>query len=125
MFEATFLYRVAITILASHFSDYFKVKNAVNIYSLYIWFVLVFFKRMYGFKKGKLFFFFTAFYPIELKKEKKICKLYESTDKIGISLMGKFCKIALTKSDFCFGFPVKPSRKAKNYWHCFCTKPFT
>lgn len=75
-------------------------------------------------KKGKkLFLLFIAFSPIELKK--KICKPYESTDEIGISLMGKFCKIVLTKSDFCFGFPVKPSRKAKNYWHCFCIKPFT
>lgn len=93
MFEATFLYRVAITILASHFSDYFKVKNAVNIYSLYIWFVLVFFKRMYGFKKGKLFFFFTAFYPIELKKEKKYANFMKVQTKLAFHLWENFAKL--------------------------------
>lgn len=84
-------------------------------------------KKKAWFQKKETFFFFPSqpFPPLKLKKEKNYASLFESTDKIGISLMGKFCKIALTKSDFCFGFPVKPSRKAKNYWHCFCIKPFT
>lgn len=80
---------------------------------------------MHGFKK-ETFFFFIAFSPTETEKGKRNYAIFfEGTDKFGISLMGNFCKTVLTKSDFCFGFPVRPSRKVKNYWHCFCMKHFT
>lgn len=126
MVEATFLYRLVITMFVSHFTGYFKTQNAVihmvNIHGLFC----VLKKYAWFQKKRETFFFLHSLSPTETEKGKRnYASFFEGADKFGISLMGKFCKTVLTKSDFCFGFPVKPSRKVKNYWHCFCMKHFT
>ena len=76
MVEATFLYRLVITMFVSHFTGYFKAQNAViyivNIHGLFC----VLKKYAWFQKKGKLFFFFTAFPPLKLKKEKEIMQAF-------------------------------------------------
>lgn len=62
MVEATFLYRLVITIFVSHFSGYFKAQNAVtymvNIYGLFC--VL---KKNAWFQKKETFFFLHSLFP--------------------------------------------------------------
>lgn len=71
MVEATFLFRVALTIFVSHFRGYFKVKNAVvymvNKHGLFQYSK----KKCMISKNGNFFFFFIAFSHIETEKENK------------------------------------------------------